>query len=158
MTGSRRRRPGPLHHQSPSAKAAYRGPSGEEPTARAERGLGEGIKMEMPFRPPIHRPQGWRPPEQVRHEYEQQRGSASSRGYDRDWQVLRLLHLQGSPLCVLCAKQGRAAAATVVDHVRPFKGRDDPRRMDPTNLESLCHPCHARKTNVDGSIPRFKSR
>ncbi len=120
---------------------------------RAQRGCLVKGATAMPFRPPIHRPQGWRPPEQVR-----QRGSASSRGYDRDWQVLRLLHLQCSPLCVSCAKQGRAAAATVVDHVRPFKGRDDPLRMDPTNLESLCHPCHARKTNRDGSIPRFKSR
>ena len=36
-----------------------------------------------------------------------------------------------------------------VDHIVPFKGKDDPLRLDETNLQSLCRPCHATKTAAD---------
>lgn len=71
--------------------------------------------------------------------------SASKRGYGRDWQRLRDLHLASSPLCVECQRRGVVAAAIDVDHIRPHEGRDD-LRLDPANLQSLCKKCHGAKT------------
>lgn len=68
------------------------------------------------------------------------------RGYDRKWQRLRLWHLARQPLCVHCKAKQIATVATQVDHIIPFKGRPDPNRLDPKNLQSLCVPCHNKKT------------
>ena len=45
-----------------------------------------------------------------------------------------------------------------VDHVQSFQGRDEPPRLDPGNLQSLCRSCHAARTAAGqrrggGSIP-----
>lgn len=70
------------------------------------------------------------------------RGSAASRGYDATWRRLRAWHLTRQPLCRFCEQAGRTTLATVVDHIVPFKGREDPRRLDADNLQSLCETCH----------------
>jgi 5-methylcytosine-specific restriction endonuclease McrA len=70
------------------------------------------------------------------------RGSSASRGYDGTWRRLRAAHLTGYPLCVFCEQAGRVTLAAVVDHVIPFRGREDPLRLDPRNLQSLCKTCH----------------
>ncbi len=67
------------------------------------------------------------------------RESAARRGYDRTWQRLRLLVLRGEPLCRQCGK-----AASQVDHITPI--RKGGARLDPVNLQPLCHSCHSRKT------------
>jgi 5-methylcytosine-specific restriction protein A len=72
--------------------------------------------------------------------------SASERGYGRDWQKVRMQVLRGSPLCVLCETAGRVTAATEVDHIKPFSGIGDPRRLDPANLRPVCAPCHRSRT------------
>ena len=60
------------------------------------------------------------------------------------WRRLRAAVLAEQPLCVICAAQGRTAAATDVDH------RDnDPTNNDRDNLQGLCHECHSRKTQAD---------
>lgn len=75
--------------------------------------------------------------------YDRNRGSAAQRGYDRRWQRLRLMHLRANPLCVECLKHGITTQASEVDHIRPKRdGGDD----SDTNLQSLCKPCHSRKT------------
>lgn len=80
------------------------------------------------------------------------RPSASERGYDWDWHLLRTAWLRDHPLCVACGAVGRVTPAALVDHVRPItEGVDDPLRMDPSNLQSLCRPCHKGKTDVDQS-------
>lgn len=57
------------------------------------------------------------------------------------WRRLRKRHLQGNPLCVMCRQAGRIRAATEVHHI--VKRLDDSTRaLDPTNLQSLCSPCH----------------
>lgn len=98
-----------------------------------------------------------------RHQREQQqaqdrrRGSSWKRGYDSDWRRLRDWKLRENPLCEECARQGRTAAADEVDHIKPFYGKDDPLRLDPDNLQSLCSLCHKRKTaREDGGygLPR----
>jgi 5-methylcytosine-specific restriction protein A len=43
--------------------------------------------------------------------------------------------------------RGRTVAARVVDHVVPIK--DGGARLDWANLESLCVPCHNRKTATE---------
>jgi 5-methylcytosine-specific restriction endonuclease McrA len=53
-------------------------------------------------------------------------------------------------LCALCWKDGRVTRAAELDHIVPFIGRDDPKRLDPTNLQPLCIPHHREKTARQG--------
>jgi hypothetical protein len=98
------------------------------------------------------------------------RGSPSARGYDRQWIAFRRWHLAecfrlevpraglcgarlpGAPLTAdsSCMELGLQTAARVLDHIVPIHGKDDPRRLDPTNLQWLCdgltgRGCHDRK-------------
>jgi 5-methylcytosine-specific restriction protein A len=51
--------------------------------------------------------------------------------------------LSGQPLCVLCQREGRVAAATELDHRVPlWAGGTDAE----ANLDPLCSPCHSAKT------------
>lgn len=59
---------------------------------------------------------------------------------------MRAQVLAAEPLCRICAEAGRVTAATEVDHIEGFHGRDDPRRLDPGNLRPLCTPCHRART------------
>ena len=74
------------------------------------------------------------------------RGSASSRGYDRNWQRLRKLVLHSEPLCRECKRQGRLTPATEVDHIVPLAAGGT---NDFENVQSLCHECHSRKTATE---------
>ncbi len=74
-----------------------------------------------------------------------QRKSACQRGYDRRWRDASRRHLAQHPLCAECKRQGRVRHATLVDHVRPHKGRDD-LFWDASNWQSLCVECHVAKT------------
>ena len=71
---------------------------------------------------------------------------STQRGCDKAWQRLRAWHLRREPLCVKCKEQGTIKEAKQVDHIRPFRGRNDPLRLDLANLQSLCVLCHQRKT------------
>jgi len=73
------------------------------------------------------------------------RGTPAQRGYDKEWYQLRHAFLQRHPLCCVCG-----AKATHVDHI--VSVREAPhRRLDPTNLRSMCGPCHSRRTARDQS-------
>lgn len=76
--------------------------------------------------------------------------SSTKRGYGATWRRLRRVHLTRSPLCIKCEEAGRIVPATVVDHRKSFRrpdgSIDDALRLDPDNLDSLCKPCHDRKT------------
>lgn len=72
--------------------------------------------------------------------------SSTARGYGQDWRRLRAQVLSEEPLCRMCHDAGRVTAATEVDHIEPFAGLDDPRRLDRGNLRPICRPCHARRT------------
>jgi len=90
------------------------------------------------------------------------RPSAAKRGYDKHWKRLRLAHLSAHPLCVDCLAQGISTAASDVDHIRKFKkndgGIDDALRLDPANLQSLCHSHHSMKTNRNDRPDRAASK
>jgi 5-methylcytosine-specific restriction protein A len=48
--------------------------------------------------------------------------------------------------------------ATDVDHVVPVSGPDDPRFLDFGQVQSLCHPCHSRKSALEDSTFVKKER
>ena len=80
------------------------------------------------------------------------RPSASRRGYDADWQRVRLVVLSDEPLCRCCAAEGRTTAATQVDHIVALT--DGGARLDRSNLQPLCDDCHGRKTAADVAARR----
>jgi 5-methylcytosine-specific restriction protein A len=79
-------------------------------------------------------------------------GTSYDRGYDNEWRKLRLAALKRDQfICQAvddlgCKKLGIMTPAKEVDHIIPFEGKDDPNRMKLDNLQSLCVPCHKRKT------------
>jgi 5-methylcytosine-specific restriction protein A len=62
----------------------------------------------------------------------------------RRWQRLRNAHYARNPLCKHCESLGRTTPGSVVDHI--IERRDGGTSLDPTNLQTLCHRCHAKKT------------
>lgn len=84
---------------------------------------------------------------------ESARGSSTSRGYDAEWRRLRGAHLSAHPMC---SHPACDLIATDVDHVTPHRG-DDRLRLDPDNLQSLCHGHHSSKTVAqDGGLGRAR--
>jgi 5-methylcytosine-specific restriction endonuclease McrA len=103
--------------------------------------------------------------------YDDRRGSASSRGYDRHWrqytqQFRNTLVLKGVSRAGLCGARlpgtpetadsqcqasGYVTIGTVVDHIVPISGRYDPRFYDPTNHQLLCDRCHNVKRQKERS-------
>ena len=70
----------------------------------------------------------------VRQRQDENRPSASERGYGPDWRRRRALFLQEHPDCSSCGDP-----APVVDHVIPLsKGGAD----DESNWQALCKMCH----------------
>lgn len=69
--------------------------------------------------------------------------SRHARGYGTAWDKLRAQILKRDQyLCQSCKKLGRIKSANQVDHVIPKdKGGTD----EPSNLQSLCKPCHDAK-------------
>ena len=74
------------------------------------------------------------------------RASAASRGYDSRWRNQRTAYLRHHPLCVVCDAHGVTTPATLVDHILPLA---DGGTNVVENLQSLCVPCHAKKTGED---------
>ncbi|RSO03580.1 HNH endonuclease [Streptomyces sp. WAC 06783] len=76
---------------------------------------------------------------------EQQRGSASKRGYDVDWQRKRKAYLYANSWCVLCSR-----AANVADHWplsrKQLEERHEPNPDAPKHLRPLCKSCHNSET------------
>lgn len=66
------------------------------------------------------------------------RPSPYKQGYDHAWQKTRIEHLSIEPQCRNCGR-----VANEVDHIIPKRQRGS---NDHSNLQSLCKPCHSRKT------------
>ena len=60
------------------------------------------------------------------------------------WRRLRAVILGERPLCQHCLDRGVIEPATEVDPVN-----NDPSDNRPEALQSLCKPCHSRKTQAD---------
>lgn len=66
----------------------------------------------------------------------------------KSWKNLSYLYRLNNPCCEKCLKAGMIRKADVVDHI--IEIRDDyDRRLDETNLMSLCHSCHNKKTAIE---------
>ncbi|HCR3444643.1 TPA: HNH endonuclease [Morganella morganii] len=86
-----------------------------------------------------HRNTGW--------ENHQQGKSRHERGYGTKWDKLRTAVLsRDKHLCQQCLREDRATEAKTVDHITPkAHGGTDAE----SNLQSLCWPCHYRKTATE---------
>lgn len=99
---------------------------------------------------------GWCPRHKPKH---QRRSSAEY----HDWYLLpiwtddlRPAQLLREPFCRECARQGLRTRATVVDHIRPFRG-DWVLFVDPANHQSLCKHHHDQKTAREQAAERRKN-
>lgn len=111
----------------------------------------------MPNKPPTY---GAEKRKDQAKQYDRDRANAPGRAwyFQKRWSDLRLIQLRAKPCCEQCDREGRTTAATVVDHVRPHKG-DEALFFDQENLQSLCKPCHDRKTATeDGGLGRAVGR
>ena len=87
------------------------------------------------------------------------------RGNRKAWTRASKRHLAEHPLCEQCAREGREPPeATDVDHVRPLMelyaldpSERDRLALDDANLQSLCRPCHTRKTNSESHARQTKT-
>ena len=61
------------------------------------------------------------------------------------WRKERKIFLINNPLCAPCLAAGRITTANEVDHIDPHKG-DMRKFWDASNWQSICKPCHSRKT------------
>lgn len=66
----------------------------------------------------------------------------SGNPYDHSWQKLRKRFLRAFPRCRICGERANA-----VDHIVTVR-RAPERRLDWTNLQSLCERCHNRLTDA----------
>ena len=96
----------------------------------------------LPSRTP-NRP--WIPTAQAkpRPVYQQHAARSADYGTAR-WQKARLAHLQAHPCCVACTAKARTTEATVVDHIKSVRLGGG--MWDTDNYQSLCRPCHQRKS------------
>lgn len=69
---------------------------------------------------------------------------------------LRPAQLLREPFCRECAKRGIRTRATVVDHIKPFRG-DWALFVDPANHQSLCKHHHDQKTAQEQAEARQKN-
>lgn len=96
--------------------------------------------------------------QQVKHSvYDSQRGTSTERGYDSRWRKYRTWFLSQHPLCgqrdasaietadSRCQQSGRIKAATVVDHIVPVSGPNDPEFYAIANHQAMCDGCHNAK-------------
>ena len=83
------------------------------------------------------------------------RASSGKRGYNSRWQKARKRYLRTHPLCVRCQEEGRLVEATVVDHIKPHRG-DPVLFWDEKNWQSLCKPCHDKKTWNEDNKPTYR--
>jgi len=80
------------------------------------------------------------------------RATAHERGYDHKWRKARVTYIKRNPLCVHCLAKGITSEATEVDHIIRHSGQDDPLFWARDNWQSLCNPCHSRKTRKEAHL------
>jgi 5-methylcytosine-specific restriction protein A len=66
----------------------------------------------------------------------------------RPWTLLSKAYRRRHPLCQHCTAKGITKVADVSDHIVEISD-DWSRRLDATNLQSLCNSCHGTKTNTE---------
>lgn len=82
---------------------------------------------------------------EVHQKREENRGSATERGYDDAWRKASAAYRRLHPLCVNCELRGLVKKCRLVDHIVPIACCHD-LRMEPGNWAALCYGCHTYKT------------
>ncbi|MDE9470868.1 HNH endonuclease signature motif containing protein [Xenorhabdus bovienii] len=95
---------------------------------------------------------------EARRQQDKQRGTRTQRGYSNRWGRYRLQYLKAHPLCVHCLQQDIYTPATIVDHIIPILGEADVLFWPESNHQSLCPPCHNRKTVQTDPITKAKRK
>ncbi|PGC80400.1 HNH endonuclease [Bacillus toyonensis] len=88
--------------------------------------------------------------ESARH-YDKYIRNKSSRSFynSRLWKGMReLMYRRDHGLCVQCRSKDIIQIGDVVDHIIPIRVEWS-KRLEPTNLQTLCHACHNKKTKED---------
>ena len=82
-------------------------------------------------------------------------GSRHERGYGTTWDKLRKIIInRDGALCQPCQAQGMVTPMTAVDHIIPkHKGGTDAS----DNLQCICAPCHATKTEAEAAAMQGRS-
>jgi 5-methylcytosine-specific restriction protein A len=75
------------------------------------------------------------------------RPSRHDRGYGSEWvRTVQRIRARDHDLCQQCKRNGRLSTYSAVDHKVPkAEGGTD----DDSNLEVICNPCHAVKTEAE---------
>lgn len=82
-----------------------------------------------------------------------QRSTDNSKFYNsRTWRKIRAAYLQDNPDCVQCKRDDVVTPANVVDHIKPIT--EGGHRTDRSNLQSMCKPCHDKKSASEGARQR----
>lgn len=100
-----------------------------------------------------------------RQAYDRQRGTSTERGYGVRWGRYRKWFLEQWPLCgdrpsgdptgdSECLHQRLPVPATVVDHIIPVTGPDDPTFFKPEAHQALCSHCHDVKRQREAMAAR----
>lgn len=85
-----------------------------------------------------------RPWQTVRKAQEGRRHSNTKFYQSTEWRKLRTVKLEQQPLCEECLSKGIHAVAKVADHIVSINRGGA--ALDMENLQSLCTPCHNRKS------------
>lgn len=77
--------------------------------------------------------------------------TAASRGYDTIWGKLSRRYRREHPTCEVCGIR----PSTATDHIRPLS--EGGARLAWSNLQALCDPCHAIKTQQESARGRART-
>lgn len=112
----------------------------------------------MPIRPPVFKmPGSGSSPGRRASIMGERRGTPQERGYDATWKKLSFTFRQAHPFCAMCLEQGISTRAALVDHIATIEDRPD-LRLEWSNLQSLCRPCHKFKTWAIDMAGRAQAR
>ena len=67
--------------------------------------------------------------------------------HSRLWTKCSRWYRADHPLCESCLEAGIIKPTDLVDHIRPIKDGGD--KLNPKNMQSLCHACHNRKSKQE---------
>lgn len=76
---------------------------------------------------------------------DENRQSASRRGYDSKWQKFREGYLRRNPLCVDCMRHGISRPTQEIHHIKRLSTHKD-LKYESSNLVPLCKSCHVKRT------------
>lgn len=88
--------------------------------------------------------------QRAQRQYDRQRGNSAQRGYGASWKRLRLRILQRDLFaCQECKRAGRITLVGTSGHVDHIIPREQGGGDEESNLQTLCAPCHSRKTATE---------